>query len=636
MKNLKFFSKHFQNFLKKSLQIVTKTNLKLTTNPSIISSKNFIKSYLKMISDRIVEKDLNPNSEKKSTLIRVKHRMRKGVIAFLQRVVPQKYRMTRNQRQTLETSKELGINCDVIEIRGSIAPVISWLIPDVDSNEDTEQAMVETNTRDSDSNDEKPEPDYEVMTQSENHAISSSVADSEEPSDLSTSDESQENSLAALNQVSEESKELLSFPSQNSHSEELAERFMSVKKRPGYYYCMADPNDQLNVTIGGYEKCNQTTPTERTDQSSESENISINDSWEPSEEVCVEFNLGSEDHNKEMLNISSEDSHSFDSFPEQLAERIISLKKRPGYSYCIADPDDQLNVTIGGYEKCNQTTPTERTGQSSESESISINDSWEPSQEVCVEFILGSDDNNTEVLSITSENSHSSISFTDLVHRLEALNYFPTVEGINGQRLRSGSSAAEPEDSLDIINRSDNNRSDRLVAIDSGDEEDIQIKTVDSISSNERLPGNQTESLDKEIDSDSESMDEISKNESISSVVIPEEQEFVVNTCSTISVWLSNEGSGVSDFSEDRFNSLSEWFSQNHIISDIINWVKNLSIDLLNRSGASVAAPEEPIEEVVENEDPIEITPEAEIDRQCEQYPEPNDIERPKVIFVIQ
>ena len=410
---------------------------------------------------------------------------------------------------------------------------------------------------------------------------------------------------------------------------------MSVKKRPGYYYCMADPNDQLNVTIGGYETYDQTTPTERTHQSSESENISTNDSWEPSEEVCVEFSLGSEDHNKEVLNISSEDSHLFDSFPEQLAERFMSVKKRPGYSYFMADPNDQLNVTIGGYETYDQTTPTERTHQSSESENISTNDSWEPSEEVCVEFNLGSEDKDTEVLSITSENNHSSISFTDLVHRFEALKSFPTVEGINGQRLRSGSSVAEPEDPLDIINRSDNNRADRLVATDSGDEEDIEIKTVDSISSIERLPGNQTERWDKEIDSESEWMDEILKIEPISSAVIPKEQEFVVNTCSTISVSFSNEGSGVSDFSENRFNSLSEWFSQNHIISDITNWVKNLSTDLLNRSWASVAAPEEPIKEVVENEDPIEITPEAEINRSYEQYPEPNDIDRPKVIFVI-
>ena len=242
MKIFQFFFKTFPKLSKKSLQIVIKTNLKLTTNPLIISDKKFIESYLKMTSDRIVEKDLNPNSEKKSTLIRVKHRMRKGVIDFLQRVVPQKYRMTRSQRQTLETSKELGINCDISEMRGSITPVISWLIPDVESNEDTEQAMVETNTRDSVSNHEKPEPDYEIMTQSENQAISSeqfnhseaivneitkshssSVADSEEPSDRSTSDESQEYSLAALNEVSEDNKELLSLPSQNSHSEE-AER----------------------------------------------------------------------------------------------------------------------------------------------------------------------------------------------------------------------------------------------------------------------------------------------------------------------------------------------------------------------------------------------------------------------------
>ena len=78
----------------------------------------------------------------------------------------------------------------------------------------------------------------------------------------------------------------------------------------------------------------------------------------------------------------------------------------------------------------------------------------------------------------------------------------------------------------------------------------------------------------------------------------------------------------------------NESFPRN-IINDIINWVKNLSNDQLNRSGPSVASPEEPIVEIMKNEDPIEITPETEIDRSDEQYPKPNDIDRQRVMVVI-
>ena len=128
------FSKPFSKLSIKLSSNYQHIDHKSPTNPTILLTMKSIKSSLRMTSERNVDNNMNANSGRKSTLIRVKNRLKKGVIEVLQKVIPPQQRMTRSQRQSLENSKQIGMEFTVIEMRGHITPVISWLVNDFQSN----------------------------------------------------------------------------------------------------------------------------------------------------------------------------------------------------------------------------------------------------------------------------------------------------------------------------------------------------------------------------------------------------------------------------------------------------------------------------------------------------------------------